>query len=378
MSKPTKARDNIEIFVRSVIPTAKTQWIESDNLQIANGSASVVVQIGRDQLDDFESVLEGHLPRAYSNGIRNGIQFRIYIALGVAGMIPDVRISTLILQDEREWITQRLFNVRYTGDEAKKLYDGLKAMEATLTRTLVPNVRMPEIEGELGVIRELTGFYEIHKHLSSPEVTPESLSYLKAAMVCSIFDLESKKRNAVVARAKKAFDLEIYEIVRKLQAKPYDRIKLPEALYDFVAEREHWAAEVAGPTEDIGTRIPVNDIELDSLLAALGPRFKERRVGAWETFNSRNPDRLSQAANSMVELLDKVITEICKGTTLHAFLETKYPSHQQTDWVERTRAWVSGTKESLHATKHETNPQSAQLTEQLMRTAESIIVVLLK
>ena len=39
----TKAFDNIEIFVRSAIPTAKTQWIDSDNLQIVNGSVSAAV-----------------------------------------------------------------------------------------------------------------------------------------------------------------------------------------------------------------------------------------------------------------------------------------------------------------------------------------------
>jgi hypothetical protein len=376
---PTKAFDNIEIFVRSVIPAAKTRWIDAENLQIDNGGARVVVPIGRDQLDDFEAALEGHLPRAYSNGVKNDIQFCIYIALGVAGMIPDVRISTLILQDEREWFKQcRLVSASYEGDEAKSLYSGLKAIEGTLARTLDPSVKMPDVEKELAVVRELTGFYEKSSHLNLSDISIESLSHLKAAMVWSIIDLEGKKENAAVPRARRAFDEKIYEIVQELQSKPYAQIKLPEALYDFVAERRHWAAGKIASADESRPRTAVNQLELDTFLTKINPRLTGRRLGAWETFHSENPDRLCQAAASMVELLDQVIGEKCKGTTLHAFLEAKYPSHQQTDWVERTRAWISGTKQGLQGTKHETNLQSVQLTEALMRNAESIMLVILK
>jgi hypothetical protein len=381
MSRTTKAFDNIEIFVRSVIPAAKTQWIDSENLQIVNGTASSVVHFERSQLDDFEAVLvePAIMSVPYSNGVKNDIQFRIYIALGFAGMLPDVRISALILQDQREWLTRcRLVNTRYRGDEAKSLYDGLKAIEGTLMRTLNPNVKMPEVERELEIVRMLTSFYDEHQHLMSPGVTLESLSYLKAAMVYSIMVLENIKANAPSPRAKRAFDGKIYEIVQQLQATPYDRIKLPEALYDFVAERRHWATGATGSADESRTQAPLNEIELDALLAKLSPRFKERRLGAWETFYSENPDRLSQAANSMVELLKQVLAEKCRGATLDEFLKNKYPSHQQTDWVERTRAWISGTKSGLEGTKHETNAQSIQLTEALMRNAESIMLVIVK
>ncbi len=41
-------------------------------------------------------------------------------------------------------------------------------------------------------------------------------------------------------------------------------------------------------------------------------------------------------------------------------------------------AWISGTKSGLEGTKHETNVQSIQLTEALMRNAESIMLVIVK
>jgi hypothetical protein len=87
--------------------------------------------------------------------------------------------------------------------------------------------------------------------------------------------------------------------------------------------------------------------DLDALLGALDPRYVERRAGAWLAFRSDHPDRLSQAANSMVEILDKVITQKCVGTTVQAFLVTRFSVHQQTDWVVQTRAWIGSTKGSL-------------------------------
>src|SRR5207244_11497835 len=44
---------------------------------------------------------------------------------------------------------------------------------------------------------------------------------------------------------------------------------------------------------------------------------------------SNNPDRLSQAANSMVELLDQVISQVCEGTDLAAYLKAKYRSEER-------------------------------------------------
>jgi hypothetical protein len=371
---PAKAFDNIEIFVRSVIPTAKTQWIDSENLQIVNGGAKAVVPIGRDQLDDFETVLEGHLPRAYSSGIKNGIQFRIYIALGIAGMIPGVRISTLILQDERDWLRQcRLLNTHYSGEQAKNMYVGLKALENSLAQTLNLDVELPDVQEELGVVRALTSFYEEHKHLRSPEVTLESLTYLKAAMVYWIMALENKKADEVVERVKAAYDVKIYGIVQQLQADPYNRIKLPTAIYDYVARLQQGSkTRVAKPQRDLSQAD-----EIDALLRKLNPRFAERRIGAWEALASENPDRLSQAANSMVELLDQVIRQLCNGAEFKEYLSKKFNSSATTKWVTTLRASIAETKSHLHTVKHHPDPQSEKLTEELMRHTESILRIIL-
>lgn len=80
----------------------------------------------------------------------------------------------------------------------------------------------------------------------------------------------------------------------------------------------------------------------------------------------------------MVELLDKVIGHVCQGTDLATFLTAKYSTHQQTEWVDATRNWISKTKNDLQGTKHHTDAQSERLAMLLLESAERIIVVLLE
>jgi hypothetical protein len=80
----------------------------------------------------------------------------------------------------------------------------------------------------------------------------------------------------------------------------------------------------------------------------------------------------------MVELLDQVIGQVCKGTDLASFLTKKYQTHQKTEWVNATRKWIQQTKDNLHSAKHHVEHQSEQLTKALLTTTESIILVILE
>jgi hypothetical protein len=227
------------------------------------------------------------------------------------------------------------------------------------------------VQEELDVVQALTSFYEEHKHLRSPEVTLESLTYLKAAMVYWIMALENKKADEVIERVRAAYDVKIYGIVQQLQADPYNRIKLPTAIYDYVARLQQ-GSRVAKPQRSLSQAD-----EIDALLGKLNPRFTERRTGAWEAFGSENPDRLSQAANSMVELLDQVIKQLCDGAEFKDYLNKKFNSTATTKWVTSLRASIAETKSHLHTVKHHTDPQSEKLTEELMRHTESILRLIL-
>jgi hypothetical protein len=88
-----------------------------------------------------------------------------------------------------------------------------------------------------------------------------------------------------------------------LRREPFRDIQLPECIHEYAAFKK-----TSGQRDvEQATTINVDVDKLDGLLEKLDPKLKRRRQGAWQAFRSDNPDRLSQAANSMVELLDQVI-----------------------------------------------------------------------
>jgi hypothetical protein len=188
---------------------------------------------------------------------------------------------------------------------------------------------------------------------------------------------EKARRGAGTPRVRKAIDGEIYSIVSKIRDDPFRDIKLPEAMHDYALQQG--VANTSKTPSYVREVVPDEEqSKLDALLDRLDSRLRRRREGAWEALCSDNPDRLSQAANSMVELLDQVIGQVCKETDLATFLTRKYQTHQKTEWVDATRQWIGRTKDNLHSAKHHVDRQSEQLIKTLLTTAESILLVILE
>jgi hypothetical protein len=101
---------------------------------------------------------------------------------------------------------------------------------------------------------------------------------------------------------------------------PLADIKLPDAIRDYAAE----AGTQTVASEYHRTRVPdPTQVRLGELFEKLDPKLMRRWQGAWSALDSDNPDRFSQAANSMVELLDQVIGKVCTGTDLATYLQTR-------------------------------------------------------
>lgn len=56
---------------------------------------------GRD-LGDLEPVLDGDLPTKYSDGMKSAIQSQIYLAFFREGLIPNVKLSKVMLEGKRD------------------------------------------------------------------------------------------------------------------------------------------------------------------------------------------------------------------------------------------------------------------------------------
>jgi hypothetical protein len=118
--------------------------------------------------------------------------------------------------------------------------------------------------------------------------------------------------------------------------------------------------------------------KIDELLDQLDPNLKAKRIGAWQTFKSDNPDRFSQAANSMVELLNQVISQLCKGSTFAEYLAQRFESDKNIKWVESTRKFIGDTKSNLHRIKNHKDYHNENMVETLLSVTERLIHMLLE
>ena len=364
-------------FLKWLAPEATVKQLPEFIFRINLCDEQTDMRFGRSEMEDFEVALEKFQNTNYFHTLENLIRFHIFVALGAKGLIPYLQISSELLREKGEWLKNIRTDVAFDSDFCAVLYQGLKLLSASIGKTLASGLNLPEVEAEKRVVDSLVNFYEEKGHLNSTGARMESLSYLKAAAVCAIMGKEKARREAEIPRARKAIDADIYSIVSVIRDDPFRDIKLPEAIHDYAIQ--HGAAST--PKTPMYVRQAIPDPEqskLDKLLEKLDPRLKRRREGAWEAFRSDNPDRFSQAANSMVELLDQVIGQVCKDTDLATFLTKKYQTHQKTEWVNATRKWIQQTKDNLHSAKHHVDHQSEQITKALLTTTESIILVILE
>lgn len=364
-------------LVNAICTDAQVQPLPEYRFQVKANEIEVVLQFSRAEIDDFTAALERNHESAEFFTLENRIKFRIYVALGREGLLDELEISRELIDEKGDWHKSIQTNVTFEEDFARTLCEGLRLLNGMLT-ALSSNmdVEVPEIDNDEENIRYLIKYYEENGHLSSRGAELKSLSYLKGAAICVIATIEREKHKSSIVRIRKAFDRKIYAIVEELRKEPFQSIPVPECAREFLTQQ--------GDTGARGSVVPERDVikststdRLNELLDELDRGLKKRRNGAWQTLKSDNPDRCSQAANSMVEILDHVIRQVCKDTTLNDFLNDKFGSHEGTKWVPATLKWVSETKSNLHRVKHHTDYQSAKLTEALMKNAENIMLLIL-
>ena len=360
----------LSAVVRSAVPDATVEFLKPDALIVTARERQHPISLGRSRLDDLERAMDGSLGRPYLRGLKRDLEFDLYRVLGNQGLLSQgFRLSEYLLKDSgRDWTRNCSLHTQFSPEVAKRLYDGLRRLERSLERSIDPEISIPEIDHELATVRDLTKYYDAQQHLNSVGAKVESLSYLKAAALVWIIDLENKMVAAPEPRVKAGYLKKMFEIAADFEMQPYNRIKLPLALIDYVAHEKG--------AVDASQRGLQQHTDVESRLERLDPRLRDRWVGAWQALQSDNADAVSQAANSMVEVLDKVISRLVGAQEFRVYLEGRYPG--QADMLAAMRQWIGKTKESLHAVKHHTEGQSPQLAEDLMHAAELLVKILLR
>lgn len=334
---------------------------------------------GRDLIDDFEIAINKYPETDYYYTLENAIRFKIFISLGQEGFIPSFDISSELLSEKREWLKDYRGDVSFEKKICEIIYEGLKKLSYFLDGIIkTHNLELKEMRGDKEYIDDLMEYYEKNKgSFSSSGVGVDSLGFLKAAAVCEIIGKEKVKKQETMPRITRGIDKEIYFIVAELRKAPFIGIKLPECIYEYVKQGKT-QTETRILEEERNISEKQESDKLDNLLDKLNPTLKNKRCGAWVTFNSDNPDRLSQSANSMVELLNQVIDSVCSDRKLSEYLKDKYETKEETEWIEAEVKWISKVKDNLQRIKHHPDYKLEKIAKRLLCNAENIILLILE
>lgn len=371
-----------EIYLADVAselaPDAQILAHASGYVSITLGDKSAEFNLGRAQYDDFADSLTRHEGSPYCENLKRDLRIKLACVLLETDISPDLELSTLLTTGGDDWPDGREVDVEIANPLAHTLASGLEALYEGLT-TLVAGspVDVPAIEEDAANIHYLIKYYEESGSLSSKQASKGSLAYIKAAAICAVHRLEKQRSGTQVLRIKSALNKKIATLLDLLVDVPYAQIAAPECVKEYLQLEQLQTAAQATPVPRLESILPAGADKLEDQLRRLGPSFLRRRQGAWNAFRSDNPDRLSQSANSMVELLDGVIGHLCENTSLSDFLAARFGRKDESQWVVATRKWISETKSNLHRVKHHDDYSSQQVVESLMKSAESIMELLL-
>ena len=182
-----KATAFITDFARSLLPRAEIVFSHGQ-LRVENEGKRFSVPFTREGLDDLEPVLDGDLPTKYSDGMKSRIQLQIYLAFFHEGMIPNLKLSKVMLEEKRDWTNAIRAGTHFDDKVAARLYHGLQTLESYLDQTLQKHGEIQGVRKDLESIRVLTTWYQNNKHLHIGMLDREALSLLKGAAVLAIME----------------------------------------------------------------------------------------------------------------------------------------------------------------------------------------------
>lgn len=237
----------MEDFVRSLAQGASIAFPNGFLVRITANGQTVDVQSSCEEFDDLEHALSNHANAPYSKNRQNRFKFRVFIALGSANLIPHIPISKELIQEENDWLkSEGDFHISYDDDMDKALCGGLDKLLKSILKTLSA-AAIPEVLHEREVVESLLR-YRNEKgtwHTNRPSI--ESLSFLKAGVICTIIEQENIAREQSIPRARKALQQKVYKLVAELRRSPFDQIKLPEAMSDYLVNQSHPSAAAPIP-----------------------------------------------------------------------------------------------------------------------------------
>ena len=177
----------------------------------------------------------------YGIRFRYYIDFKIYIELTKAGLLPSFRISQKFMEEateRRDWWNDQYVRVAFDNKITAVLSSGLKKLKELLEKTLnekaVDASRLSGLKEDLDVTGSIIAYYDVHKSLDETAAGIKSLSNLKAAAIYEIVDRERRRDNNRPYLTSKIHE-EICWITTFLREGVFLEVRPPDWLIDYVA-----------------------------------------------------------------------------------------------------------------------------------------------
>jgi hypothetical protein len=196
------------------------------------------IRFSRENMEDFKSDNTN-----YGIRFRYHIDFKVYIPLIKAGLLPSFRISKIFIQEAKDrrlddWWNDRYVRVAFDNKITAVFVVGLKALkevaEITFKENIVDESNLSELKEDLGRINSIIDYYNVHKSLDETAASIKSLSILKAAAIYAIVAKEDKRDSNRPYLTSKINE-EICSIAVFLREGAFLEVRPPVWLEDYVA-----------------------------------------------------------------------------------------------------------------------------------------------
>lgn len=223
--------------INNGIKHIKTFEPDTHTFTIIKGTEKFKVEISNENIEDFEGSSESVNSKQFID-LMNHIEFKIYTQLLKQNALPNsFRISEKIIDEKRNWATYVEHRISFDDNVQEYLYKGLMKSKKYL-ETKKRTLNLESIKKELLNVKFLLGLYDKEKTFSSNEGSSEWLSFLKAALVSEIIDLEEKRKGTSNRDYLREINNSINSLVDTLRDihKGFFNIELPNFIRDYASD----------------------------------------------------------------------------------------------------------------------------------------------
>ena len=243
MAENEKALKYVSDFIKDLLKADVSSDIQYKDfsyiVKVTTNDETWPLTFSKSLIDDFDIALEKYKGTNYLRGLETSVKFTFYNVFGVNNMLPsDFKISDAIISERREWIKSYRVDVRFDEEITRTLIEGLKLLSSCFSGLIkrYGQLDIRDITSHKSRIDKLIDYHKKHGNLNSDGAEQESLSYIKAAAVTYIIDLERQQNGTDLDLVRRAINKKIFGIVEWLRMSPFLDIKLPSFMKDISKE----------------------------------------------------------------------------------------------------------------------------------------------